>query len=250
MNLRPRIVLLVINCVAFWGFPAFALHSGLTDANGDTVFSQEFILDYESANKSVDISKSVEPFLKLLKKYKKPEEVAELELSIGLIYNQRTGLVDSAKAVIHLSNALNFRLPEKTYIQILMWQGGSLEQLKKYDEALKDYLRGLLACSYHDFSGGWPEIQPPKMPIRTDEGKSKEDIQRARDYRMYRKRIDFQRFLLMQRYYLIEATKRILSQLAIDDEQLLKIFEELSPDITRHTLLVDLIKQDNKRPWP
>jgi len=249
MKRRPNIAIFALLYVILYGSSAFAFYSGFTDAKGDTVFSQEFIRDYESAQKAVDKSQSAEPFLKLLKKYKQPEQVAELELSIGLIYNQRTGLVDPAKAVIHFSNALKYKLPEKTYIKILMWQGNSLEQLKKYNKALKNYLRGLLACSYHDLSGGWPEISPPKvfLGIGSDDP---EDIQRARDYRMYRKRIDFQRFLIMQRYYFIEAVRRIQSHLTISDDQMLKILEELSPDTSRFASIMKLLKSENKRPWP
>ena len=96
-----------------------------------------------------------------------------MESSIGLIYNQLEGFIDYAKAVIHLSNALKYRVPEETYINILMWRGNSVELIKKYDEALKDYLRGLLACSYQDLSGGWPEIRLPQVPFgrRSDDPK-------------------------------------------------------------------------------
>ena len=80
--------------------------------------------------------------LNRLTKYQRPEEQAELQLSIGLVYNQRTGIVDPARAVIHLSHALKYNLPERTYIATCTWRGSSYEQLKKYPEALRDYIRG------------------------------------------------------------------------------------------------------------
>jgi len=83
MNTKPIAVFGLV-CLAFYGIHAFALHSGFKDAKGDTVFSKEFIRDHEFADNAVTESQSIEPFLKLLKKYKQPEEVAELELSIGL----------------------------------------------------------------------------------------------------------------------------------------------------------------------
>lgn len=248
MNKTSILVIIVLLCITFCVSPAFAQHSGLTGASGECIFSQDFIRDYESAQKMVDKSRNAEPLLKLLKKYRKTEEQAELQLSLGLVYNQRTGVVDPSKAVTHLSNALKYRLPEKTYVQIFMLRGNSLETLKKHDEALKDYLRGLLACSYHALSGGWPEISP-KVFLRMGSDDPK-DIQRAWDYRMYRERIDFQRFLIMQRHYFIEAVKRIQSHSTVDDDKLLKFLEELSPDISRFASIMKLLKSENKRPWP
>jgi hypothetical protein len=229
--------------------PAFAFHSGLTTAQGDCIFTAGFIQNYQAAQHSVDKLKSAEPFITLLTKYPKPEEQAELELSIGLLYNQRTGVVDPAKAVIHLGRALEFHLPEKTYIEICMWRGGSYEQLKQHPEALRDYLRGLLACSYHDLSGGWPEIASPNVPIFIN-STDPENAQRARDYRIYRAAIDLKRFLLMQRYYLIDAIKRVQADGALDDNALAKAIHELTPDRSRYDLIVSFLKSENKQPWP
>jgi hypothetical protein len=130
-----------------------------------------------------------------------------------------------------------------------MWRGNSLEQLEKHSEALKDYLRGLLACAYHDLSGGWPEIRQPKVSFdrRSDEP---QDIQRARDYQMYRKRMDFQRSLITQRYFFIEAVNRVQPHLTVGDDQLLKILEELSPDTSRFAPIMKLVESENQRPWP
>ncbi|WP_269527159.1 hypothetical protein [Coraliomargarita parva] len=232
-----------------WTLPVFALHSGITDAKGDCAFSEEFIRDYDQAQKLVDELKSAEPLIKLTEKYQQEQEQAELELSIGLAYNQRTGVVDPAKAVVHLSNALKFQLPERTQIKIFMWRGNSLEGLKKHEEALQDYLRGLLACSYHDLSGEWPEIKPSDVPIYMNSDDPKNE-QRVRDYQRYRRSIDFQRFLFMQRHYLIEAVKRVQVDAAIDEAQIRRILKGLTPDESRYDVVLGSIKSKNERPWP
>lgn len=70
-------------CLALTSGPATATYSGLTNAEGESPFSPEFLRDYESATSTVNERKSAEPFLKLLHKYKLPHEVAELELTLG-----------------------------------------------------------------------------------------------------------------------------------------------------------------------
>jgi hypothetical protein len=229
--------------------PAFAFTSGLTDAKGGLPFSKDFIRDYEAALKLLDKLPSAEPFLEMAKKYTKPEEQAELELSIGLVYSQRTGVVDPAKAIIHLSNALQFSLPEETQISIFSWRGGSQEQLQRYELALRDYLRGLLACSYYDLSGEWPEIKPSNLPIGISSD-DPENGQRRRDYQMYRTATNLKRFLFMQRYSFIEAVRRVQKNGAIAEVQVRSILKELTPDESRYDIMVGLIKAENKRPWP
>jgi hypothetical protein len=220
-------------------------------------FSSDFRRDYEAAQQSVNQSKSAEPLFALLAKYTDAAETAELELSIGLVYGQRTGLVDPAKAVVHFTAALRHELPERAYIEVVMWRGNSQEQLKKMSEALRDYLRGLLACSYYDLSGGWHELQRSKVPIYLSHpgrpGSEKDDpenAERTRDYNRYRKSIDFQQFLLMQRYYLVEAVKRVTNERSGDRAEIMEILGTLTPDSSRFGLIGDWLKSENKRPWP
>jgi|GEM_PF-2889394 len=135
-------------------------------------------------------------------------------------------------------------------MQILMWRGNSQEQMKKSNEALKDYLRGLLACSYYDLSGGWPdEIQSPKETIYTN-SPDPENSERVRDYNTYRKNIDFQRFLLMQRFFLIDAVKRVRPEVSKSDDQIVNVLATLSPDSSRFGTITDWLKSENLRPWP
>jgi len=230
---------------------ACAQHSGLHG------FSPDFLGDYQSAQKKVDDQKSAGPLLALLQKYANEVERAELQVSIGLVYGQRTGVVDPAKAVVHFTEALKYELPEWTHIEILMWRGNAQEQLKKKEEALKDYLRGLLACSYHDLSGGWPADKPPKLPIYINDdmsypprGPDLENAERIRDYNRYRKMIRLQQDLMGERYYFVEAVKRVAQEQADRDARVREILEGLSPDFSRHSIIINWLNAENKRPWP
>src|SRR4029077_18034286 len=103
-----------------------------------TGFSTEFLRDYDVAEKRVDDSKSAEPLLVLLEKYINAAERAELEVSTGLAYGQGTGMLDPAKAAAHFTGALQYELPERTEIAIMMARGNAQEQVKKTTEALRD----------------------------------------------------------------------------------------------------------------
>jgi hypothetical protein len=243
MNPTRRLAAVFFYAVALHASSALATHSGLSG------FSSDFLRDYDSAQKAVDQSRSAEPLVALLARYTNEAEKAELEVSIGLAYGQRTGVVDPAKAVAHFTTALQYQLPEKTYMEVLMWRGNAQEQIKKPNEALMDYLRGLLACSYHDLSRGWPEIQSPKVPIYMN-SLDPENGERVRDYNTYRKFIDFQRFLLMQRFFLIEAVKRVQPEVSKSDDQIVDILATLSPDSSRFGTITDWLKSENVQPWP
>jgi len=249
MNERPRVVSLPVACVFLSSPVCVGFYADFTDAAGETALSEQFRQQYQLAQNAVEASRSVQPFLELLGRCKRPEEVAELEMTIGVTFGQRTGLVDPAKAVVHFTNALEYELPEKAYIRAIMWRGNALEQTKKHRKALEDYLRGLLACSYHDLSGGWPEILPPTVPMARH-SRDPEDVQRVRDYQRYRKRVMFQRLLLTDRYFFVEAVRRVQAHLSISDGEVLKTLEKLSPDASRHALVMNLLKSENERPWP
>jgi hypothetical protein len=240
MKLR-NITVTMICAITLYRLPALAQFQGLPGC------SQEFYRDVMAAEKLVNQTKSVEPVIALQKRYTNATEQASLEVSIGLDYNQRTGVVNPSNAVVHFTAALQNDLPEKTYIEILMWRGGSLEQLNKTTEALKDYLRGLLACSYYDLPSSWPEILPPKVPIYMN-SPDPENPQRAMDYNLYRKHVDFQQFLLMQRYYFIDSAKRVRQDKS--DREILEMLQTMSPDSSRFGTIIESLKSENKRPWP
>ncbi len=243
---RSGIVLLAVLLVAG---SACAQHSRLKDASDDCIFSPEFMKDYAEAQKRVDEMKSVDPLLVLLERYTKPEEQAELELSIGLAYSQRTGVVDPANAVVHFCRALRYELPEQTCIEIYQWRGGSHEQLKQYSEAMRDYLRGLLACSYLDMSGGWPALKEPNVPIYANSN-DPENTGRVRDYRRYREAIERKRFALRTRYYLVRAVRYIQEVGSIGDDTRRQMLKNLTPDTSRYDLIDAWMVSENEQPWP
>jgi len=226
-----------------------SFNSGLTDANGDSPFSEAFARAVDAAQSAVNETKNAEPMLRLLETFTRPEEQLELNLEIGLIYNQRTDLVDPPNAVFYLGKVLAYHLPERTRIAVLMWRGNSSEQLREFQPALTDYLRGLLACSYHDLSGPWPEIRESGVAIYLN-SPDPENGTHIRDYNQYRESIDLQRYLMQQKYYFVDAVKRVRESAHLGDDVILKTLGELSPDLTRREVVLRWLKGENKRPWP
>lgn len=229
--------------------PSYALNLGLQDLNGQSVYAQQFIEDYERANVQLVEKGSIRPMLDLLQKYQRPLEQAELELTIGLAYGQRGGLVDPAKAVEHFSNALRFDLPEKTFIDTLMWRGNSYEQLNQPRKALADYLRGLVACSYYALPRKWPEIEKPPQPIFVN-SPDPENAARTRDYNSYRYKMDFIQHLLSQKYGFIESIRRVQQASKMDRASVLEALKKLTPDPHAIETVEAFLGEENNRPWP
>lgn len=225
--------------------PSYALNLALQE----NVFEQQFLEDYERANVQLMEAGSLRPMLDLVQQYQRPLEQAELELTIGLAYNQRTGLVDPAKAVEHLSNALRFDLPERTFIDILMWRGGSYEQLKQPRKAVEDFLRGLVACSYYALQRKWPEIEKAPQPIFMNSS-DPENAMRIRDYTAYRRKTDFIRHVLQQKYYFIDSIRRVQQASRMDQETVLGTLRKLTPDAYAIETVERFLGEENNRPWP
>jgi hypothetical protein len=242
--------ILVGLAVVFCSSPLPAFHAGLVDAEGNIVFSAQFVRDYQAAEKEMTATGSVEPYLALLEKSRDSNERAELELTIGVIYCQRTGFVDPEKAVRHLGNALGYRLPETAYLDTLLWRAGSLEQLGKLDDARRDHLRGLLACLQYNTPSEWPELEPPTVAFSIGPDVTEAELQARRDYERYRTRVEFQRHVMMQRYYFVDALQRIGAKAPLQKQQLRSELEKLTPDADQHERIWKLVRSDNKRPWP
>lgn len=222
-------------------------YSRLVNASGETVLSPAFLEERSAAEKAAQLSHSVEPLLKLLEKYRKPEETAELELTIGMVYGQRTGLVNPAQSVVHLTSALKYALPEDVRLQALVWRADALARLGQFDDAMKDRVRVLLAVSYRDLSGGCPEIKQSALPI-SNRSDDPENERRRQDYQQYRAQLEIQQHLLMDRYSSIEAIRGIQRRLSIGDEKILVLLNELSPDRSRHEIVLRWLKAENPRP--
>ncbi len=229
--------------------PSFAFNLGLQGPNDEIFFEPQFIEDYERARVQLEEHSSLSAMLELLQKYRRPLEQAELELTIGLAYNQRTAVVDPAKAVEHLSNAYRLGLPEKTSIDVLMWRGGSYEQLKQPRKALEDYLRGLVACSYYDLSREWPEIEDSPQPIYSNSS-DPENETRLRDYRTYRRKTDFIQHMLRMKYYFIDSIRRVQRESEIDEGTVLETLQRLTPDAHVVNEIRQFLSEENIRPWP
>ncbi len=235
-------------CITIMALVILASRPALAQFPGLPGCSREFYRDVMAAESKVNEEKSVEPVLALQQRYTSELEHISLEISIGLDYNQRGVVVNPTNAVVHFTTALNYdNLPDQTRLEILLWRGGSLEQMGKFDEALKDYLRGVLECSYYDLTGGWPEILQSKVAIYMN-SPDPENPQRARDYNRYRRHVDFQQFLLRYRYYFIDAVKRV--QQDKHDDDILDILKTISPDTGRNEKIIESLKSENKQPWP
>jgi hypothetical protein len=248
MDERPTIVSLVTFCIVLCSTPALGLRAGFVDAEVEIAYSKEFIRDYQAASEALHKKKSIEPMLELLKKYKRSEEIAELEISIGQQYGQCDGIIDYPKSVSHLSSALRYKLPENTYIQVLMWRGNAFEIQKKHNEALKDYLRGLVTCSHHDLSGVWPKSEA--FNVHFDRRSDKfDDVEAERDFWMYERRIRLQQELRRQRYYFVDLINNLQDRFSIGDEPVLKILEGITPDVSRCASIMKTLNSENKRPW-
>jgi len=226
-------------------------YAGFRSVDDGPVFSPGFCEDKRAAERAAQESKSVTPLLKLFDTYKKPVELAELEFTLGLVFSQRTGLTDRTQAIVHLTNALKYELPEQTRVKALNWRAGPLARLHKYEESLKDRLRCLLICSYYDFSGGMQQIKPSNVPLYTGYGSNNpENLQRHRDYRDYRRQLDFRNEIFLQRYHAIDAVKRLQKEPGITDEQIMKALTEVTPDSSRYEIIMQWLKSENKWPWP
>lgn len=240
----------VISPLIVAGVIALSASSGLGMHSRLPGFSAAFVCDYNSAQQEVERTKSAEPLVALLTTYTNEIETAELDVSIGMLYNQRTGLVDPAKAIEHFTKALGHTLPDETYIEIILLRGNSREQLKQTTEAMQDYLRGLLACSYYDLSGEWPVIQSAPEGTYLSREPDPANDERLRDYHRYRKSVEFKQFLLMQRYYLIDAVKRVANNRPADGSNNAESLGKLTPDASRAAVISDWLQSENKRPWP
>jgi hypothetical protein len=242
-----RIVSFLLACALCSVAPVLAQYSKLVGVDGQTPFSAAFVRECRAAEEAAQKTQSVEPLLRLLDKYKKPEELAELELTLGLALSQRTGLTNPALAVVHLTNALKYQLPEATRLQALNWRADNLSKLGRYDEALRDRLRVLLVASYRDLAGACQEIKGSTLPLNV-RSNAPEDERRRKDYQEYRAQLQRQQDVLMTRYTAIEGAKDLTRRLSMSAEKIRVVLNELSPDSSRYEIIVLWLKSEN--PWP
>jgi hypothetical protein len=138
MKTTSILLVTLLSCVsvqAFWSIDFYQ-----TDGNP---FSEAFTTNYESALKA---SNSLVLFSDMLTKFKEPKEQAELEVTMGIGYNQWGGEEDDRKAIEHFGKALLHDLPPTVLLQVYSLRGDSKTRVDGKRAALEDYLRGLAEC--------------------------------------------------------------------------------------------------------
>jgi len=240
-------VSLLLACALCSVAPVLAQYSRLVGVDGQSPFSDAFVRDCRAAEDAALKTKSSEPLLRLLDKYKKPEELAELELTLGLALSARPGLTNPAQAVVHLTRALKYELPEATRQQALNFRADNLSRDGRYDEALRDRLRVLFAASYRTLFPGCLDIKGPALPLNP-RSSAPEDERRRKDYQEYRAHVQLQQDVLVSRYAAIEGANDLKKRLSLSDEKIRVVLNEVSPDASRHDIIVGWLNSEN--PWP
>ena len=130
-----------------------------------------------------------------------------------------------------------------------MWRGDSYEQLKQPRKAVEDFLRGLVTCSYYALQRKWPEFEKAPQPIFMNSS-DPENAMRIRDYTAYRRKTDFIRHLLQQKYYFIDSIKRVQQASRMDQETVLGTLRKLTSDAYAIETVERFLGEENNRPWP
>jgi antitoxin component YwqK of YwqJK toxin-antitoxin module len=226
---------------------AAPLYANLTSLDGQSALSEEFRTSYDKASEAAMTSHSLKPVEDLLNTYRRPEEQAELQVALGYLYSQRSGFVHPDKAVEHFTKALNYELPPSLTPKILTLLGNSREQLKELDEALDDYIRGVLFCLRYDLPPATSDSATSRTRPKMDPNDPKYEQPMA-DLRVFDREQRFERELLMARYGLIEAIKRAAGALKLSNEDFQHRVELISGDEARTRLLFTFVTSENVRP--
>lgn len=232
--------------------------TGETGEGNGATFSEAFRNAYTAA--TVDETKpvAIEDLLLMRSKFTKPEEVAELELTMGVIYGQRPGMVDHKKAVPHFTKALKHELPATVRTKVLVWRGNALESQKRVRAALPDYIRGLMLCTQFDLSHGWPKDPPrlkedPRPETGVDpaalEGRRTGPGKSGADALTQSRLLRIERQMIMHRYFLVEAVKRIAKGEKLDAVDIEREIAFIVTDERRATQILEWIRDKNERPW-
>lgn len=233
--------------------------TGLSGEGNGVSFSKEFREAYQAARPDGSDPASIKKLTGMAAKFQSPHEQAEIALTLGVIYGQRTGLVNPKKAVPQFTKALKGDLPATVRTQVFLWRGNALEQQKRLPAALPDYIRGLMMCTQFDLSHGWPKDPPQlKEDQRAESAVDPEELKRPRsgpgrsgaDSLQQTRLIRVERRMLMHRYYLIEAVKRMAKKLELDVNDLEDEIAHIVSDSRRATQILVWCQDKNERPWP
>ena len=250
--------------IAFWLVLTVSAISSETDL---PIIQDQSLLPYAFLSElaaAADQSTNPIPQLEILyKKLNEPAEQAETELTIARIYSQRTRFVNYPKALQWYDKALvRPGLPLTALAKQFILRGNCHETLKQPEAALADYVRGLLVCLQFNLPKQWPVLDGKgKLPLpqmndgiefngQPSPAKVWANRQIYSDY-MREDRMDRQeQDLLMQKYYYVDAIKRVLEQEKWTEQNLRGIVEKLTNRQDRLDELLRLAREPNPRPWP
>lgn len=239
LPLRKAVVAVVVTAVLNSN-PLCAMHAEFRDASGNFAYSERFLRDYAAATSEIAEAGSANPLHELLEHYDQPNEQAEIQLTLGVIYAQRTGLVSPEKAIRHLSLALDFQLPDRAHVDALLWRAGSFEQLRKRDEAVRDHLRGLVACLKFAPHDARPELLPPKIEFSINP-QDDEERQIKADYERYRLSVMLLQHIHRQRGYFVQGIRRLTRDQADAEIRLKGMLQTITPDPKAQDRVLDWI---------
>lgn len=247
---------------AFWLGHVVSTIAFETDLRGFESFSlvsPTFFRELDAANRA---SQPVAELEALYQKFNGPAEQAEIELTIARVLCQRTGLVDPAESIRWYDKALVRDLPPTALAKQFILRGNMHERLKHSEEALADYVRGLLICLQFNLPDTWPnrdgtgKLQPPPINSGLDfngertEAQRLEQRQQAADYRRESEMIRREQDLLQQRYYYVDAIKRVQQHEQRSEATLRAIAEKLTNRKDRVDEVLRRVREPNPRPWP
>lgn len=204
------------------------------------------------------------PQLKALyKTLTEPAEQAETELTIARISTDRTGFVDFARALEWYDKALvRSGLPATALAKQFILRGNCHEVLKQPEDAMADYVRGLLVCLQFNLPKQWPPLDGKgKLPLpslndgfglngQPSPAKLQTNRQIYSDFMREDRMNRQERDLLMQKYFYVDAIKRVLGQEKWTEQNLRGIAEKLTNRQDRLDELLRLAHDPNPRPWP
>jgi hypothetical protein len=244
--------------LVFGASPAWADEAGFPEFEDQSLFRPKFLEQAFNAEKDGNPAAGLEAFYKTLTN---PAEQAEVELRIARVYNQRTGFVDYAKSITWYDKALVRPLPLKTQAMLLILRGNSHELVKHPEPALADYVRGLLICLHYRLPEKWPVEEEGKFaPPALNDGIGEDDAdpataarrQEERQHRAdYRRESEINRTeqgLVTQKYYYVDAIKRVVEKEKMKEQALRDIVEHLTNRKDRIEEVLRLAKAPN--PWP
>jgi tetratricopeptide (TPR) repeat protein len=238
---------------------AIAIETDLPGIDDQSLFSPTFFSALDAANRAGDPVPQLEA---VHQKFRTPAEQGETELTIARVYCQRTGLVDPLKSIKWYDKALVRNLPATALAKQFILRGNMHERLGRHEEALADYIRGLLTCLQFNLPESWPnqdgtgKLRPPPRsdgPDLVGEQPAEQRLaerQQAADYRRESEMTRREQDLLQARYYYVDAILRVMKTKQLVETDLRAAAEKLTNRKDRVDDLLRRVRKPNPRPWP